>query len=1836
MSKSEMVIELQTILKDLKSITLNLDDNISNLKDFLDNERFIPEDLGNEIRGQLEDINKKQEEISLKYRMLNADGSTTSYAVLEEELSELQKVIEENGRYIGAIQFFLALHSENQQTEEMLQIKKEVIRKDQVDLMEGDVLKNYAEPYVWMQQAFQETDARKKFSLVYKLVPCFEENIVSEIQFSTLILNEADSNGEKQDDSFREECEQADEIFHVSEEAVKKEEECEDIADDLAENEDLEDTASDESEEDLKKLFVKENTSILHVQMSPKASSKFGVKEFKKDIMKQLPKQKVDCMLEALNGCGYSIKSITEKKDDTAGDYKVATEKLYQQGYLKRYVVDGMGEFFTLSSRGERAFQAKDALSFINHHLMEKVSFQDGGEEIEDTTNSAIVRILFFDSVLKQRKLKPEYKFLFRKSDVGTDYFIVGYQDNTNENTTWFAGVITEHTEELLKFKKLVSEKVSAEDLLIISGSSLEQAKMIAYWAEKSFDLETTEVYYTSHFEENIFNLETGLPLEVKKEVQNSDEKEDDTEVDEPEEVEDAVEVNESEEEKAAIEVSEPEEVEDAVEVNEPEEEKAAIEVNEPEEEKAAIEVKGSEEEKVVIEANEQEKVETDMIAGELKNQHAEQEEVKKQIQEIAITKSLPTTPEMTDEEKKKYIEDCQKMIISGEIFAASAYLKALSEKDDSFESHYRQLAYAMNDPMENCTYSSTTIFDVFYGDTESVSDYYIIAAALRNYFLDQYSYDYSIQQLDSMLKANDLLRSNQNLEEVMYHLVKFKNEQHKGIDRYADYREKERSAWEERLVKIRCEAKGYYENYGKGKLKESTSHKRFIETTKLLLGADSDLCQYLKMVVEDDRDKLDKLKNFLEITYVKDQAVICVENIDSTKINNILDEYWDRATENMFSVKKTSDLMSSLRMSLYKKVYKIVSVLCDYVFVMQSSFTKTDDISLRAYKKICIPLLNNLRKSIDDFSKNTSAKLSERAGEMVLVQTLKELESRLSGEYKEGTYKFYYIDFLKNDKVLLDENYLPVLEEVLELPDFSVMSRIRMHCEEEDWELTDRLQNIFEGEDDYGSAELILKYLDFQGYTLSPEESERYDIEKAIVYPEKDLENKRKEFIEDIELAQSYGQIDSTVENSKETMLQIMEAWYLWAVETKNYGFFAKILQAFREKIKKGAQDRALDLQKSLEVYMKENTDWEEDELVRRATEQISERIKQQNYAAAEDLLNRVLTNDLDPEIGVQREDYFADFLDEYDVNYKKTANPRVTLRSLINLPKANKDVKGGNRLLGNWPKGAGVGETTLTNLLSTMGFQLESVQAEAPIAKKIENYLVMLKRPENGRKSNYKHPIAAFGSEAEEKGFRVICIFGKTDASRLIDVFKEVGNAKNTLVLLDYALTLADRRILARKTKTDISGKIFAVVDRVVLTYLAKHYSETAINRMLMAIIMPFASYQPYINKSANIMPPEIFIGRKYELEKIESATGVNIVYGGRQLGKSALLRMAKKDIDHNENGDRAILVDIKGLDYKASAKKISEALFDEGFLKEEHITDDWNELARDIKKRLKDPEDVVPYFLLLMDEADKFIESSEKVEYQPFDALKDIQSIGSERFKFVVAGLRNIVRFKREVALGNNSVLTHLDSLTVKPFKSMEARELLEEPLSYLGFRFPKDNDTEVLISTIFGTTNYFPGLLQLYCTKLIEAVQRNYAGYSESETPPYIVKKDHIKKVLAEQTLQHDIREKFFITLKVGDDDYYYIIALLVAYDYHDDKSKNGCNAEDILKVAEGYSIKKISALDREKLIALMEEMRELNVLQHTGDGRYRFARYSFCQMMGTVQQIEDELMKYMED
>lgn len=1839
--KSEMVTELQEILENLKNTTMELDRNISSLKEVLDAGRFIPDSLGMGIKEHLQEISDKQKAFVAKYEALNMQKPSEQYIVLETELTETLRVLEENNKYISAVKFFLMLHSEKEQTEQILQQRKEKIEVQNLESMGTQELQVLAEPYIKIQRAFLEVDARKRFSYILDMQPDFDSEILEELNFGDLKLCQADcatkAVAERNEATIESEISLEDEEAIEPETTSKMEEvvqaesavtveaeklqnlvtmsEHEEVAEALNEKIVNVQTEAETLPLDvagLEKILVSEDSSILKVEKSPKATAKFGVKDFKKDMARGLLSTKLVCIAEAFQYGGYSLKGISEKKFSPMDEYEIATEKLYQYGYLVRYTVSGMGQFYTLSPRGERACASKDSMTFINNNprVQEKVTHRSGQECIENTTNMAITRLLAFNSVQKVRSLFQDYRYSGRDNYMTMNFFLEGYPVE-KEKVVWFAGVITENPEDVFAFKECVEKKTDGQSVLVISGNTLEQAKAVADWLAENLESVPGTIGYTAYFEMDILDRETGMAIMLREEQH-------DTVMDGMEEVD-----------------GREEEQPEAQGARNWEEEQPEAEINEncgsgQYEPKIAENLQRENSERVTKEFEEPDEL--------------SENEVETQLQESASTKVQTTVPAISEEEKKQHITAYQEMIVSGKTYAALAYLKALSKTHPVFETTYRQLAYAVNDPMENCAYNSDSLINVFYGSSASVSDYYVVSAALRNYFLDQCSFDYRVQQLYQTLSGNTLIDANPALGKVIYELMDFKHIQHKGVDRYADYREKERKRQEKRIGEIRREAREHYENYKTGNVKENASHRRFVGTFKLLLGPTSDLCEGLKLVADGthDPDMLEWLEELLRVTYVKDEAVICEENIDAAKIEKAMDDQWEVAGRSMRLVKKTSDLMSSLRMNLYKKVYKVVAVLCNYVYARNTSIANEGDPSLFAYKKLCTPLKKRIQEAVDALAVVEKTELEKKAGCLVLVQTLRELESRLSGDYRDEEHKYFYMNFLKNDKVLLNEEYLPILDEVAELPSFSVASRIRMHCAEPEKELRERLDSIFAGDDDYGSAALILKYLEQQGNGFTDEEISRYDITKAVEYPLKDLENKWNGFIEDIELAQSYGQIDNTVENSKETMLQIANSWYKWAQETQNCGFFVKILEQFCEKMKNDAQDRAVELEKNLNGYLKENSTWEEDELICKAIEQIRERIKQQNYAAAEDLLNRVSTYDFDLGNRLQQEDQLEKFFEEYDVNYKKTARPGVTLQALLmNVPKLNKDTEGGKRLIDNWPKngdrsGSNRNKSAIQALLSDLGFHVLSVEQAPMISDKIVNYNITLRTPKNGRKSNYRHPIAAFGSEAEEKGFRVACIFGKMDADSLIDVSKEIGNTKNTLVLLDFALTLSDRRLLAYKTKTELTGKIFAVIDRVVIYYLARHYAETAINRMLMEVIMPFAFYQPYIGKSADVIPPEMFIGRKLELEKIESPTGVNIVYGGRQLGKTALLRMARKDIDHDENGDRAVLIDVEGKNYEEAARKISETLCDEDILKEDQITEDWNELARHLKNRLMDKKDPIPYLLLLIDEADAFIESCEHIRYEPFDALKEVQGIGNGKFKFVVAGLRNIVRFKREVALGNNSGLAHLSSMTVKPFKVMEAKELLEIPLSYLGFRFPKDDDTEVLISTIFGTTNYFPGLLQLYCMKLIEAMRRDYAGYDMNDTPPYIVKKDQIKRVLAEQSLQQDIRDKFFITLKVGDDDYYYIIALLVAFHYHENKLQNGCSVQELADLASMYSIRKIAELSNEQISALMEEMRELNVLQRAGDGGYRFTRHSFCQMMGTVEQIEDELMNYMED
>lgn len=1204
----------------------------------------------------------------------------------------------------------------------------------------------------------------------------------------------------------------------------------------------------------------------------------------------------------------------------------------------------------------------------------------------------------------------------------------------------------------------------------------------------------------------------------------------------------------------------------------------------------------------------------------------------------------------LTQQEKEEYYATYKKILMTGKTYCACAYLKRLAELDASFKDEYLQLAYAVNDPLAACTYNSDQIANTYLADGYEHNSYYLAAAILRNFYSNQCLYDYAIDSMMDSFAEDKLLVSNEKLKHLIDILRMFKKEHHCGMGKFADYKKSDIAALKAKLDIFAKRAMEQSKLASEQSYNVAITNARFGKTLEYLFRGNSDLASFLDMIAEKEKDEaaIELMKQYLQEHFIKENAPVAVENINSNKIDELIDIAWDVAGNLIRNKKKTSKLVSGPRVNLRHRLEEIGKLISEYlVTVEQINNADEDDKAYPAYQKAYKTTSRLFQEIIAEYEAEAKQADKDYGYKLVLIQTLKEIYAKMKGDNPEFTGKYFYLPFLGDSHVLLNANYQPEYRDIKELPAMGTLARIEKHAFEGgdmSVDLQVRLKGIMEkdtdivqsiiSDDNYGSLRLLTGYINDQQPGFEAEFMKNFRVAMALDFAKKQAKKEFEDFSDELALFQSYGQIDNTEENKKEIILQTAGLLYEAAQEDDNYGFFEKVLVEFKNKIQRDAVVQGDALKQNLENFLLAHQELKENEAANKLIERIRQCIDSQKYSSAEELLNRLENDDYVSLQELEMKDYLQDFLNHYNNYIKSVANNDKTLRAQVKPYRTtNKDTRAAERLLNAWPKGNN--DIKPDELLSSLGFKLASVAEMDKVDGKFPSFFVKLQKALGGRVNNYNYPVPAFGSLGETDGFRIVYIFGAYDAERLVEIFNNIGDEKHTLIILDYALKESARRRLALLVKGKANCKIFAVLDRVVLKYLYDNYSEQTITKQLLHIIMPFAYYQPYVAESSKPMPSELFIGRKEDLKKIKDVNGVNIVYGGRQLGKSALLMKAKKDIDKNESGDRAVYIDIKGRNYTETALKISEELVIADILEEKDITSDWRKLAMSIRMRLKDEAKPIHYFLLLLDEADAFLDSCKDVQYKPFDALKDIQAVGEGRFKFVVAGLRDVLRFEHEAALNDNSVLPQLSSMTVKPFKYAEAKELLEYPLSYLGFRFRDDVEKDTLVSAILSHTNSFPGMLQLYCTKLIEAMKNGYAGYKEAGTPPYYVSEDHIKKVLGEDNLQEEIRQKFFITLTVGSDNYYLLIAMITAYLYKNDEGI--CvTPNDVLTFAKDFEIKDIAALSPEKVTALMEEMRELNVLQHNGEHGYRFTHFSFFQMMGTKAYLEQELEKYMGD
>ena len=1552
--------------------------------------------------------------------------------------------------------------------------------------------------------------------------------------------------------------------------------------------EDDEDLSSLESifaiEVDVSRLINNNNEyGILTSSISPFENKKISASVFQNDIRKGNVRI-IKCIIKDLEEFSLVSSEILEARNQVPADMaESCLEYLQKRGYLRRYVVMPGGRFYCASPRMEKALRLKEASRFVG---VKQRRIEDAQEMLEDKASYAATRVTLmklYSYGVRNYEEGGVKKYTYTNNLLEESFAFQLYNEADQKMCELIVGEFWTELSGSKEFCKGLQEIIDQArffEKVVFAGNNHEMARRFADIVIEFFgDRFKDAAKYLYGIEENGFLEYDGGKAVTIKQVW------------------------------------------------------PFLKSEETLEDESLIEETAESVEDVESTDNDQGVENNDCVAQEDEKQHNENEQaVITEIEEPVDRKQIPETADNVREEAARFI-------VGKKYYCATAYVKAMANKDVSYEKLYDLMAYAFDDPMRRCIYSADNVFDMIPNVHDSYLQMLMVAVGIRTFFSNQVRYDYNIKALYDAIKSYPIFEDYPVLGKIVYKLVEFKDKQNKGMDFYADYHAKSIAQLDEELKKLQLEAKTFYENTILAKKSEKASQRRFLETKKMLFDVNGDIGQYIKSIVDNSVDFKPLLEDFLQKNFIKDGNVLSEDNIDSELLWSFITGYWEKAGEKMM-YRFRDDLKSHLRSNIINVTTKALQIMIRWCNLIDKRNNQGEDAGSEEYKRIRKPLMDELEAVLKDLAVATSDEtigISLKAGLEAVRHSLDDIFRSIEGSYEEYEKRFFYVKFLLTDDVILDDNCFPDLSlRSVDIERLKPEIRIKEHAYKNLRTPTERLKEILDGGDDYGVARLLVDYLRttaqdiiVDGYIQNIEEGEEYAKETADI--------RKTQFIGDLELAYVSGQIDNSnsTEDKKEKILQIVDLWYEWACESSNYGFFRKVMDEYLEEIRLESKSREKDMLAQLDAFKAASISGLSSSVKDKKVLRIQMAINNQNYTVAEDLLARA--TELDDEIeDIVEENFLRSFLDNYNDYFKPVAMSSTSFSMLVSERTRNKEERGAKRLADNWlPGGSAMSGDRLMRLLNGLGFNvnLNSIQKQQSIGR-YESFSVKTIAAKDGKRDNYTHPIAAFGSGASEEGFRVVCINGKYDAAGLIDVMKQIGNAKHTMILLDCALNKPERHTLARKCRMELGEKLFVVLDRTVMMYLVKNYDETKINRMLMALVVPFGYYQPYVWESASVMPPEIFMGRKQELESIESPNGANIVYGGRQLGKSALLKKAKADIDRNENGDRAILVDIKALGYKEAAKKISNALYDEGILEQDVNTTDWNELSRALRKRLQSEKNRIPYLLLLLDEADAFIESCEEINFRPFDELKDVQSVGTGRFKFVIAGLRNIVKFKRDAALGNNSVLTHLKNMTVKPFKTAEARELMEVPLHYLGLEFPKENES--LITLILASTNYFPGLIQMYCAKLLSAMRKkDYAGYTEKDTPIYEISEEHIKKVLADPEFMEQIKEKFVITLKLDEDNYYYLIALIMAYMYHNNGYSEGYSVADIKETGRSLDISKIAKLENEKLSAFMEELKDLNVLRSTDDDHYLFTRFSFFQMMGTRTEVDDKLVEYMD-
>ena len=439
--------------------------------------------------------------------------------------------------------------------------------------------------------------------------------------------------------------------------------------------------------------------------------------------------------------------------------------------------------------------------------------------------------------------------------------------------------------------------------------------------------------------------------------------------------------------------------------------------------------------------------------------------------------------------------------------------------------------------------------------------------------------------------------------------------------------------------------------------------------------------------------------------------------------------------------------------------------------------------------------------------------------------------------------------------------------------------------------------------------------------------------------------------------------------------------------------------------------------------------------------------------------------------------------------------------------------------------------------------------------------------------------------------------------------------------IVLFDGVLSMDERRQCLNVCRDKKISAI--VVDHAVAAFVAARYPRSF--RAVQQITLPFTCFTHYTIVAGNV-PDEVFVGRNDELAQLTDRAGSLFVYGGRQLGKSALLRKIQRDFnavpDHH-----AIFIDLNshGIGTWADSQQLWPVLYNElakvpsTGIRPNMAVRNHDAVVRLIRQWLDGKDS--RRLLLLLDEADAFLDNESADGPNRFKSIGPLKGLFDDtegRFKPVFAGLHKVQRLQNVA----NTPLAHGGrDVLVGPLAAKPARNLVVKPLEALGYRFERPES----VWRLLAFTNLQPGLIQIVCNDLVAELQSRVLRTGE---PMIAISEADIDKVTGDEHTRKKISEKLRLTIAL--EDRYRVIALAVAIMSMEDNFRERYSAGDIREHCEMYWPQGFEDLNSASFEVYLDELIGLGVLIKDRQSLYSVRSPNIVTMLGTKEQLETEL------